>query len=283
MEDRDWLSAAKALPFGGRDKIIHCGRDASLSISHTQKGYLAYCFRCEEHGFKPHGILSVADILQRKQVLSEVKSADIILPKDFTKSIPEQETGWLLRAGVPLSIAQHYGFGYSERWKRVILPIYKNRILIGFTSRSTIGEKPKYIARMKHGSTALFRASPDAMLPSRLAGGLAMRTLVVTEDILSAVRVGRLCRAVALLGTSTSDDKVAALLSETSRSRYERVGRVLLWLDGDRAGKDANASLERSLRLRGLEVSSIRTDKDPKRYSNREIRDILYRTIGDKP
>lgn len=269
MDDKEWLPAAQALPYGSKRKIQHCGRDASMNISHTSKGYLAYCFRCDEKGFKAHGILSIPDLLQRKQVLSEIKFQDIKLPKDFTTDIPPDQAIWLLRAGVPLAIAKEYKFGYSDYWKRVVLPVYEqDGSLRGFTSRSTIGEKPKYVARLPDGPT-LFHSRPELRLPSSRED----TTIVIVEDILSCVRVGRIKNTKALLGTSSSESSVTAIYNALPK---QGIGyNVILWLDGDRAGRNASSNLFRSLKLRGVNVSVRSTTKDPKLYSNRQIKEIL--------
>lgn len=269
----DWLKAAKALPYGGRDKIQCCGRDASMSIKHDSKGYFAYCHRCggPERGFEPHGTLSLASILERKKVLENIKSGELKLPKDFTTDIPAMHSVWLLRAGVTLPIAKAYGFGYSAYWNRVILPVYDAKGLAAFTARSTIGERPKYIARYRDAS-AYFHARIELALPSAMDDpSYYSRSLVVTEDILSAVRVGRLRSSFALLGTGTGDTQIAAILAASRNGEVP----VYLWLDGDRAGRVSSSKLRRTLELCGVRVLVISTDRDPKLYSNRVIHEIL--------
>ena len=92
--------------------------------------------------------------------------------------------------------------------------------------------------------------------------------MVVTVDFLSAVRVGRIARkAVALLGTSANAEQLAAIL--------KGVRRIAIWLDPDKAGRTAGHKLSRTLQLQGFSVQSIRTERDPKFYSNAEIRRIL--------
>jgi DNA primase len=193
------------------------------------------------------------------------------LPKDFTTEIPPNEAVWLYKAGISAALAKHYGFGFSPSLKRVVLPVYRDSTLIGFTARSTIGAKPKYIERMASPSGAVFAADPATRLPD---GDACSDTdgpdLVLTEDILSAVRVGRIARrCVALLGTSANEYQLEATAG-CAKS-------IAIWLDPDRAGKKAAYKLNRTLSLQGYETVTIRTEQDPKRYSNREIRSILAR------
>lgn len=51
--------------------------------------------------------------------------------------------------------------------------------------------------------------------------------------------------------------------------------RVVCWYDNDPAGFKAAKESRSKLELLGIKVHVIRTDKDPKRYSNREINSIL--------
>jgi DNA primase len=186
--------------------------------------------------------------------------------------IPTNEAVWLYRAGVSTEIARHYGFGYSAHLRRVVLPVWSNGELVGFTARSTIGAKPKYIERMAQASSAIFVADPATALPAEADWPDGSGPdLCITEDILSAVRVGRLVRrCVSLLGTSANAEQLHDALQGCST--------VAIWLDADRAGKTAHHKLKRKLALQGYETFSIRTEQDPKRYSNREIRRLLSST-----
>jgi DNA primase len=198
-----------------------------------------------------------------------LQEATVRLPKDFTTEIPPNEAVWLYRASISAALARHYGFGYSGSLRRVVLPVYRDNALIGFTARSTINAKPKYIERMATQSGSVFVSDPLLLLPD---SGDCVRDagydLVLTEDILSAVRVGRIARrTVALLGTSANAEQLAAIL--------KGVRRIAIWLDPDKAGRTAGHKISRTLQLQGFSVQSIRTERDPKYYSNAGIRRIL--------
>lgn len=96
-------------------------------------------------------------------------------------------------------------------------------------------------------------------------------SVVIVEDILSAIRVGRHVRSVSLLGTSAS---AKTLLHEVSIARA--MGKLIaVWLDADKAGKVGTNRIRNQLELLGSEPVCIRTTKDPKRYTNQEIKEIL--------
>lgn len=273
MSEFAWLSTAKSLPAGRSTKIECCASDKSLMVSNEARGYRAYCFRCGPAGFVAHGDFSIDQLKRRRLELDWQQSRTVTLPKDFTTDIPPSEAIWLYKAGVSSAIAKHYGFGYSPFLRRVILPIYKDGVLQGYTARSTINERPKYIEKVVSPSSTVFVADPSIALDATddwPAG--SGPDLCITEDILSAVRVGRVVRScIALLGTSATVEQLHQALPSGN-------GKICIWLDPDKAGKAGARNHVRSLRLQGYEARVIKSDKDPKYYSNREIRRLLSST-----
>jgi DNA primase len=268
--DPVWLTTAKTLAAGRRIRIECCAQDKSLLVSNEERGFRAYCFRCGPRGFVAHGDFSIDQLRRRREELALLQEAKVRLPHDFTTEIPPNEAVWLYRAGISTALAQHYGFGFSQFLRRVVLPVYGDGRLVGFTARSTVGAKPKYIERMRTPD-AVFVADPATALPATDEWPEGSGPdLVITEDILSAVRVGRIAkRCVALLGTSTNANQLAQLSGATT---------IAIWLDPDRAGRVAAHKLERTLALQGYKTKRIRSEQDPKRYSNREIRRLLSST-----
>lgn len=173
---------------------------------------------------------------------------------------------WLLKAGIGYDLARTYGIGYSPRANRIIIPVYRGEELIAFTARAVDGEKPKYIARHKDGfHSAVFRSLPSTVLDT---GDRRLDVLVIVEDQLSAIRVGRITRSVSLLGTANKAD---ALLPELGSAK-----QACIWLDADKAGRNGRNKLARSIAMFGVEPLMINTKRDPKFYSNREIRELIY-------
>lgn len=264
-----WLAAAKALPAGHSRKISCCAADRSLNITNGKDGYLAHCHRCREGGFVKHGQWSLDQLAQRRAEFALQTTKEVALPKDFTLDIPSNEASWLWLAGIRSDIARFYGFGYSPFLERVVLPVYHNGQLIGYTARKRHG-KPKYIEKAVDPAGIVFRSDDRLLLPSGRGVREALdKTIVITEDVLSAVRVGRVLRARAVLGTGLHVGAAFALLREVLADR------VIIWLDGDKAGKDGSRRLAGQYRLLGAKVRELTTPKDPKLYSNDEIKEFL--------
>jgi len=269
-----WLAVAKSLDFGRSTKIVCCGTDRTLSVSHSSRGFVAYCHRCQRTEFSAHGPLSIADLAARRNAETAIR--EVRIPHDFTLSLPEQAAAWFLKGGVPLALVRSYGFGWSAALGRVVLPVREAGKLTATIARSIDGTKPKYIAQMAD-KQAIFASDPATRLPSAIKAQASFwPALVVTEDILSAVRVGRIVRAVAILGTASSDERIAAILRVLERGEVcAGVQRIGIWTDPDKAGLRASWLLHRSLELQGYEVRRITSARDPKLHTDREIRELL--------
>lgn len=99
--------------------------------------------------------------------------------------------------------------------------------------------------------------------PSVVAG--VGGTLVVVEDPVSALRIGRLCPSMPLLGSHLAAARlnaVAGLFEE-----------VLVWLDSDKLAEAR--SISRRFQLAGVKSRTIYTDLDPKCYTDEQIKEII--------
>lgn len=251
-----WLDQAKELRLGGHVYVdCDCGKGKTLVINHRNDAYTAYCFRCDRKEYHKKGQLSIAEIAALKKLNEEAEAfvSDIELPKDFTNDIPLEGRLWLYRASISESLIKKYRIGYSESLKRVILPVYRYNKLVWFIGRAVhTGQKPKYIAPSEATHGIIFKS------------GVAKKTVVVTEDILSAIRVGEITPAYSLLGTKLSTHQAKELMDFT----------VVLWLDSDLAGRNATNKMEKALGL-VTDVYRVVTKKDPKMLTRQEIRDVL--------
>lgn len=266
----EWEKIARTLPCGRSTRVNCCRQDLSRVINHTPKGYGTYCFRCGEDSkeFVPHGVLPLSKMLEHKEALDAYTDASgpLSLPTDFevlSDNSPREAWVWLFKAGVSSSIARHYGFGYSESLARVVLPVRDiSEQLVCVQSRAIYERQtPKYLNLKVSTSRAVFR-SDDQLLLKPDEG-----IIVVTEDILSAVRVGRLYPCISTLGTT---------LTYTVAMKYlTRARKVYIWYDGDEAGVNGASKAAKVLTVLGVSYGIIKTNKDPKRYNNDEIKDIV--------
>jgi len=254
---QEWEKTAKRLPCGRHVRVRCCKDDLSRIISHTEKGYSTYCFRCgkQPDEFIGHGALSLAERLRMQKDLDEyVKSETIKLPDDFTLEIPDKALAWPLSYGINDDVCRGYGFGWSEKLNRFVMPVYDdNDNLKAVQSRAIDGFVPKYLNRGKYLFWSLDSSNTDYV--------------VITEDMLSTVKVGFCAKAVSTLGTSISTKNASTIV--------KRYRKIYVWYDNDEAGMNGAKKVRKELMMQGADVRIIHTEEDPKAYTRSQIKDIL--------
>jgi len=93
-------------------------------------------------------------------------------------------------------------------------------------------------------------------------------TLVFVEDIVSAVKVGRVATAVPMLGAKV----LSHWWDETTP-----YARVIIWGDRDKARDNVIAS-RKATEILGKKVDCIITEKDPKEYNETQIKLFIENT-----
>ncbi len=254
----NWQQEAKLLPYSTNRKILHCGSSAAARISNSNAGISLHCFRCGAHLFEPHGERSAAEILQARRATEELRAARFIPERCQwlnDPSVPAAARIWTLKAGLMPDLASsRYGMRYDPKTRRVCVPL-----IGGFIARAVFsGDSPKYI-----------RSGTMDQTVYQLDGWYGNRpdTVVVVEDILSAIKVSRSgFNALAILGTSVSEGAAMAM------GEYNH---VVVWTDGDKAGDAAYKKIKGKLALFDTDVSRIRTDDDPKNLNAFNIQQLM--------
>jgi|TARA_Y100000034_G_scaffold46622_2_gene57345 hypothetical protein len=260
-----WLETAKNLPVGHKTRADcpECGAGTNTNaaiVNHSHKAYSLYCNACGANPFELKGKLSLTELAHIRSLNEHAKQPlrSIALPRDFSTDIPREGRSWLYKAGITESIWREYNIGYSEAMRRVVLPVYnKAGNLIWFQCRAVLeGQKPKYIQPSRDRSEVLFYSRRDKTGDSKI---------VLVEDIMSAIRVGKQTPTVSLLGTKISSYQANIL------SQYNT---VYTWLDSDRAGVKGAALIRKRLGLT-TDVRNITSSKDPKYLTDNKIREKL--------
>ena len=235
--------------------------DKSLIITRTRDGWAWYCHRCKEGGTRDLSGKSPWEVAQFIRSLN-VKSAKTLmqmrLPLDYTKEIPAQGLAYLYVRGVTDADIKRWKIGYSPKYSRVILPVYEGRNLVFFQGRTILSitrDNPKWMNVWKSGRKDTFF----------VANQMFSHEVVVVEDILSAIRVSHTADAYAMLSTHIPEDLILTL--------SEKYQSILLWLDPDKRMKIM--MLARRYLAFGINARSITSNKDPKYYTNKQIRRLI--------
>ena len=261
----DWLEAAQSLPLGHKQRIRHdCSEGKDMLVSHNEQGYSAYCFRCGPVGFDPHGYQNIAEIARIK-LLNQAAAEPVTkeLPNDFTLEIPIERFAWLAKGGISVARARNSGIGWSNKLGRIVMPVYNEAgTLVYWQARAvSVGQFPKYTNPPVPKASIFYTVKPDGHTGDT-------GRVIVTEDILSAIRIGLHVPSCCILGTKVSDAQAKYLSS---------FARVSFWLDPDAAGHSGASAGKRTLSL-VTRSDIISSDADPKCLSDRKIREILELT-----
>ncbi len=256
-----WLEIAKTLPTGHktRSDCPKCGEGTNTNaaiINHAVRGYSLFCNACGHNPFESKGTQSLADLAELKRLNEEALQpiSKLELPNDYTTTIPVEGRLWLYSAGLTESTIRENKIGYSENLRRVVLPVYdSNNRLIWFQGRAILkGQKPKYIQPSRDKGRAIFLKRPDSHTDSGI---------ILVEDILSAIRVGKHITTASLLGTKVNSEQACIIKDYI---------KATTWLDGDKAGRRGAYNIRKTLGL-VCEVGNIVTTVDPKRLSDKQI------------
>lgn len=268
LEDHEWLHHAKGLPVGGRARVPHeCGEGSALLITREHDKSTAYCFRCGGTGFHAeHESLSEKlDRIKRESTADTLAQASVELPEPRvydTKEWPLVEKVWFFKMGLSLAMIGKLGLYWCPDLGRVVLPIMQGDQPVFWQARSQ-RRAPKWIAPRipKDGLTARYGVGKGDLI-------------VLTEDALSAFKVGQITESWSLLGTKLH----ASVLRELVQSGK----RVATWLDNDTGrangrnpGQEAAAQIAARLRAFGVDYHNITSDKDPKYYRPEHIKEKL--------
>lgn len=272
MEPSEWLAEAQACDVGTKNKVTHLCGDASLVVYNNVDSWTAWCWRCHTRGWVPKPEANMRERLARKAQQKELDNAISYQVRqpfpacfDLSSWSPAARL-WLYKAGLNPELIRRLGAYYHEPTGRVVLPVRdKDGATVFWQARNA--EYPTGGAKYISASVPRDRFHVQY---GRTDLGL---TLCLTEDILSAFKVGASGAAVGYtpMGTVLSGHTVAFLIQADVR--------VCIWFDPDEAGRTSAQQITKQLRLVGLEPIRIETDKDPKCYSLEEIRETICNSL----
>jgi len=241
-----------------------------MVVERKRDGVYAKCFRCGLFGSTREG--RVRSFFSKEKGVhdgADISGGSLTMPHDSEGDIrawPSKARLWIRQARVTDDEVKRYGISYSNRLGRVVLPVWCGGVLVGYQARKIHegDEGPKYYTRTSEPERMVFTVDNDNHSD----------TIVLCEDVLSAIRVGRFMPAGAILGTSTSNYSLSLL---TGDKKY-----AIIYLDYDnRVVINNSIKLKNKLELLLSKVDLIRTTKDPKTLSDTELVAVLDKYIID--
>lgn len=217
----------------GHGPCPKCGSRDNLAL--YSDGH-KWCFGC---GYYKPSTIRLGDI--RKPMDSPLGQRIVSYPNDTTTTLPSVAWQWLKQYGITNEETAKLGCSYSESTGLLFFP--QNT---GYVARRLTGDGTKYVIQGEKNTFDTIYGTGN--------------TLVFTEDLISAVKVGRVTAALPLFGTHL-------------RKIPEGYTDYRLWLDKD---KQVSSVLQcRKWRQYGYNISPIITELDPKIYNETQIKEYL--------
>ena len=268
MDKHELEQHARAMPIGGKKRVPCCGTDNSCIVWREREGASCKCFRCGEStriNFSP----SLAELRQRELALSALTSSTrLTTPCDLSDNLPSHALVYTAMRGMTHRLLTPW-CRWSERLYRLVMTFYWDGCLEAVLLKDTATPypKPKYTARYANGQSCY----PLFLHGTHYVGSGIPKVnyLCIVEDAFSAARVadaGYPC--LALIGTHTSVEAVSRILALSANA-------ITIWLDGDAAGHSGRYKLKRQLELVGKTVHTVVTPRDPKYYTNEQVKEYL--------
>lgn len=225
--------------------------DARHSLRTDEKG--SYCYACETWG-------PGKEQRRSARTKKDLEINYISLPDDLQHLMPAEGKQILEKAYINQELICKYDLTYSPTFKRIVIPSVDHDVLLGWQGRSIYPDQlNKYWQ---------FKANKPNYFVSK--GFDTLDTCVIVEDAFSAIRVGEIIPTIALTGS---------IFSYTIINRLrvtQRKSKVLIWTDNDKAGYKAAQQIKDLCGLVGISViGTIRSDRDPKTYTEKEIENHL--------
>jgi hypothetical protein len=252
------------------------GNSKAVQITRKEDGFLWYCFRCRKTGFirdtnaSPKQVQEIAKNAGKKR--EKYSRPNVVsLPKDFTVAIPPKALVQLYNLRITDDDMQRHDIGWSPDCARIIIPVYKYSKEPGGWAKKLVGHmgrrvdvlggdesgKPKWSSvRQADVQHPRFISLPTTVRESK--------TVVIVEDIFSAIRIGANgYMSIALLTTYLPYELYPKL----------RGWKVHIWLDQDAFSK--SAKYQAALGSNGVSALTILTPGDPKTYDDKQILEAI--------
>ena len=214
-----------------------------------------YCFNCG------YGNRSTKITLHKKDIVVD-DTRSLYLPNDVTTELPYEARDWLNQYELNRRDILKHNILWSPWWSRIIFPIFDSTGLIAWQGRYIGTEQTSYQGQKNKPAKWYSKGDIHQIIhPIQVTNGFA----ILVEDIVSAIKLGNVCGAIPIFGSTLSPQMVVRLKNVVSE--------IKIWLDPDMRSKSIKYTQLCS--VIGLPATVVLSDKDPKEHSYIEIDKIL--------
>ena len=213
-----------------------------------------WCYRCGYYKKAQVTIGAVKEKLTMKEA-SDSAIGCMALPDDVSPSLSDIAKSWLMK--YELTPEELKSFWWSETEQQLIYPVFDVEGSLLLWQARNFGDK----RREKYFTTGNVK---DHMHVIGKEG-----PLILTEDIVSAIKVARQYQAMPLFGGFISKTQMLRIRDYALPATNE----LGIWLDHDKL-QDGIKFKRRAQEL-GINAFVINSKQDPKCYSDREIQELV--------
>lgn len=243
-------------------RVIFCPfcrakHENKLHVTRIREGLLYNCKRgsCGAKGF----ISSIPTTTQLELATFKKK----FQPKEFThnlEELPEKVVDTINKKyELTKEELDEQGFKWVPEQDRIWMPLFDRRDSVWGSNTKIFGP------RARGPKTIVYRSVETTGLHYVRGSHERRGAIAVSEDVLSATKIGRYVGSVCLLGTELRDQQVKELREQTDH--------LILMLDPDMYSKMLNYKRKYSFYFNKFSV--ILLDKDPKDTKNDKLRELL--------
>ena len=242
------------------------GQDQSGDNLATYSDGHQWCFACH-YLVRPQ---TTADMAKRVALLTYPPNEEgggimMHMPDDLDTNFPQPVLIWLKTFDLTPSDFKQLDLCWSAERKQLIFPFFNAEgEVLAFQARNFRENGPKWLTfGPMHDIMTFYKP----VLPPK-----EDHEVVLTEDVISAYKVGKVVRASPIFGSNPG----TGMLSRYGR----RYSTITFWFDRDAVGRAISASRHISQFFPQVKTRVIVSDFDPKAYSVDEIKKFLK--IGEE-
>lgn len=205
----------------------------------------SYCYSC--------GYTVGSSIINNfKQSKKESLPISIVLPEDVDTTIPSYAKNWLYQYELTNKDINEHTLLWSERYKQLIFPYFVNNELLAWQGRGFNPIYPKWFSQGKLHELLYILGNKGS-------------SLVLVEDIVSAIKLSKFMDSSPLFGCSVSVKQAL---------RYNKFySQLYLWLDPDK--QKESIKIATTLNNLDIPIKIIYANADPKEIPYIQIKNYL--------
>lgn len=222
-----------------------------------------YCFACG-YSVPAREITVLSKAIQNMYSTMETAAANsstlVTLPEDIDLNFSEKALRWLRKYDIYEEEILTHNICYSPKLDAVVFPYY---ITSPFGNDDDKEDLVAYQVRLMESDKWMTTGPINDLFYLINKSENLNKSLVIVEDILSAIKVGRTMSSVPLFGSSR------AQLERMTQRAARAYTHLIFWLDKDAQSRAVWAA--QTAPLYSVRGSMISTDEDPKFYTSDEI------------